>query len=95
MTFGKYIPVVSMVSHELRTPLNIISFSTTLLRRHSQQWTEEQKIQYLERIQTTVEQISQLLDEVLIIDKAEAGKLKFSPKPLDLAAFCCALVAAM
>jgi len=33
--------LVSMVSHEFRTPLNIISFSTSLLRRHSHQWTEE------------------------------------------------------
>ena len=86
---------VYMVSHEVRTPLNFISFSISSLRRHSHQWTEEKKRAFLDRIQIAVEQISQLLDEVLIIGKAEAGKLEFEPRPLDLAAFCGDLVAQM
>jgi len=86
---------VSMVCHEFRNPLDVVLFSTSLLRRHSHQWTESKKLQYLDYIQTAVEQISQLLDELLSIGKAEAGKLKFSPRPLDLAAFCCNLVAQM
>lgn len=84
---------VSMVSHEFRTPLNIISFSTSLLRRHSHQWTEEKKLQYLHRIQTAVEQLSQLWDGVLIIGRAEVGKLTFEPRALDLDQFCRDLVA--
>ena len=55
---------VSMVSHEFRNPLHIISFSTSLLKRHNHQWTEEKKQLYLERIQTAVEHLSQLMDEV-------------------------------
>lgn len=86
---------ICMLSHELRTPLNIVSFSTSLLRHHIHQWTEEKKLQYLDHIQTAVESISQLLDEVAIVGKAEAGKLKFEPRPLALAAFCCDLVAQM
>ena len=86
---------VSIIAHELRTPLNIISFSTSLLRRHSQKWTEEKKLQYLDHIQTAVEQLSQLLNEVLFLGKAEAEKLKFQPRHIDLAAFCCVLVAQM
>ncbi|MGL5077380.1 MAG: sensor histidine kinase, partial [Waterburya sp.] len=79
---------VSMVSHEFRTPLNIISFSTSLLKRYLQQWTEEKQLKYLDRLQTAVEQLSHLMDEVLIIGRAEAGKLKFDPQPLDLTLFC-------
>ena len=86
---------VSMVSHELRTPLNIISYSTSLLKRHTYHWTEEKKLQYLQRLQTAVEQINQLMDEVLIIDTAEAGKLQCEPKPLDLNLFCRDLLAEM
>jgi PAS domain S-box-containing protein len=85
--------LVSMVSHEFRKPLHIISFSTSLLKRHSHQWTEEKKIQYFDRIQTAVEQLSQLMDEVLLIGRAEAGKLTFSPRTLDLDQFCRNLVA--
>jgi PAS domain S-box-containing protein len=79
---------VSMVSHEFRTPLNIISFSTSLLKRYLQQWTEEKQLKYLDRLQTAVEQLNHLMDEVLIIGRAEAGKLKFDPQPLNLTLFC-------
>ena len=83
----------SIVSHEFRTPLNIISFSTSLLKRHSRQWTEEKKLDYIHRIQTGVEQLNHLLDQVLIISGAEAGKLTFEPRMLDLDQFCRDLVA--
>jgi PAS domain S-box-containing protein len=83
----------SMVSHEFRKPLHIISFSTSLMKLYSHQWTEEKKLQYLDRIQTAVEQLSQLMDEVLIIGRSDAGKLTFEPKALDLDQFCRNLVA--
>ncbi len=37
----------------------------------------------------------QLLDEVLLIGQAEAGKLKFEPKPMDLVPWCRDLVEGM
>ncbi|MBD1930399.1 MULTISPECIES: PAS domain S-box protein [Cyanophyceae] len=55
---------ISVFRHEFRNLLNIVSFSTSLLRRHSHQWTEEKKQPYIERIRTAVEQLSQLLDQV-------------------------------
>jgi signal transduction histidine kinase len=79
---------VSMVSHEFRTPLNIISFSTSLLKRHLNQWNETKQLKYLNRLQTAVGQLSSLMDEVLIIGKVEAGKLKFDPQSLNLDSFC-------
>jgi PAS domain S-box-containing protein len=79
---------VSMVSHEFRSPLNVISYSTSLLKRHSHHWSDEKKFQYLQRLQTSTEQISHLMDEVLLIGSAEAGKLQCELKPLDLNSFC-------
>ncbi|MHC5610588.1 MAG: PAS domain-containing sensor histidine kinase [Nostoc sp.] len=79
---------VSMVSHEFRSPLNVISYSTSLLTRHSYHWSDEKKLQYLQRIQTATEQISHLIDEVLLIGSAEAGKLQCELKLLDLNLFC-------
>lgn len=86
---------VSMVAHEFRNPLNIVSFSTSLLKRHSHQWNEQKKLQYLDQIQTAVEQLSHLMDEVLTIGKAEAGQLTFEPKQFNLDQFCRELVAQM
>ena len=79
---------ISMVSHEFRTPLHVISFSTSLLRRHRHHWSEEKILKYFYRLETAVEKLTQLMDEVLIVGRAEAGKLKFEPKPINLLQFC-------
>ncbi|MBP5972218.1 PAS domain-containing sensor histidine kinase [Brasilonema sp. CT11] len=80
--------LISMICHEFRSSLNLISFSTSLLKRHLHSWSEQKKLQCLQRVQTTIEQMNQLMDEVFIIDTVQAGKLKFEPKPLNLLQFC-------
>lgn len=80
--------LVSIISHEFRTPLNIISLSTSLLKRHHHRWTDEKKLEYLLRIQTAIEDISLLMDEVSTIGKGETEKQKFDPIPLNPIQFC-------
>lgn len=86
---------VSMVCHQFRTPLNIVSFSNSLLKRHIDEWTEEKTRPLLDHIQTAVEQLSHMLDDILLLAKAEAAKLNFDPQPLDLGEFCRELLAQM
>jgi PAS domain S-box-containing protein len=83
---------VSLVSHEFRTPLTIIQTSTELLEHYNHKWSDEKKQKHFTRIQSSVGRMTHLLDDVLTIGKAEAGKLKFEPSPLDLVAFCQDLV---
>jgi PAS domain S-box-containing protein len=83
---------ISMTSHEFRTPLTTIQSSAELLERYSQKWTPERKLTHLHRIQTSVKHMTKLLNDVLIIGKAEAGKLKLTPAPLELEKFCGDLV---
>ncbi|HEY9743961.1 MAG TPA: histidine kinase dimerization/phospho-acceptor domain-containing protein, partial [Coleofasciculaceae cyanobacterium] len=83
---------ISMTSHEFRTPLTTIQSSAELLERYSHKWPEDKKQTHLQRIQTAVKQMTRLLNDVLIIGKAEAGKLKLNPVPLDLENFCRHLV---
>ncbi|NEP01731.1 MAG: PAS domain S-box protein [Symploca sp. SIO2E9] len=83
---------VSLVSHEFRTPLTTIQFSAQILERYSDRLSDEKKLNHHYRIQCGVERITKLLDEVLLIGKAEVGKLKFEPAPMDLVAFCHELV---
>lgn len=83
---------ISMTSHEFRTPLTTIQSSAELLENYSHRWTEEKKLSHLLRIQTSVEHMTTLLNDVLILGKAEAGKLEFNPAPLDLENFCRNLV---
>jgi len=86
---------IHVVSHEFRTPLNNIAIATSSLIRYSNQWTEAEKLGYLHSIKTDVEQLSQLLDEVLTLSRAEIGKFPLNPKPLDLEQFCTNLISEM
>ncbi len=84
---------VSMLCHQFRTPLNVVSFSSDLLRRNINQWSEEKNRSYLDLIQDAVEQISELLDEILLFGKAEADGLKCEPRQLDMKQFCQSIIA--
>jgi signal transduction histidine kinase len=84
-----------MVSHEFRTPLTTIRSSAELLERYKNRLSDEKKQSHHQRIQSAVDRMTQLLDEVLLIGQAEAGKLKFEPKPMDIVAFCRELVEGM
>ncbi|WP_242041287.1 PAS domain-containing sensor histidine kinase [Leptolyngbya sp. FACHB-261] len=83
---------VTMTSHEFRTPLSIILCSAELLEHYSHKWTEQRKLEHFHRIQAVVKYITQLLDGVLVIGQAEAGKLEFKPVSIDLVKFCRSLV---
>ena len=91
--YNNKLKFVSMVSHELRSPLNIISFSTSLLKRHFNQWNETKKLEYFDRLQTAVGQLGNLMDEVLLIGRAESGKIKLNPQLLNVDTFCHELLA--
>jgi len=83
---------VSMTSHEFRTPLSTILLSAGLLERYSHRWPEEKKRQHLHRIQEACRNMTQLLEDVLTLGRAEAKKLPFNPTPLDLEQLCHELV---
>ena len=86
---------VTMTSHEFRTPLATILSSAELLEHYSHKWAERKKLQHLQRIQVAVKRMTGLLSDVLLIGKAEAGKLEFNPTLLDVTKFCRELVEEM
>ncbi|WP_071190003.1 PAS domain S-box protein [Trichormus sp. NMC-1] len=79
---------ITMASHEFRTPLAIISSSTGILQNFSDRLTTEKKHGHLEIIQKTIKHIVQLLDDVLMINRAEAERMEFNPEALDIIGFC-------
>lgn len=82
---------VSMTSHEFRTPLTTIQSSTELLEYYYQS-NDKRHLRHLKRIQTAVAHMTQMLNDILLIGEAEAGKWDFKPNPLDLVEFCRCLV---
>ncbi|NJP08840.1 MAG: sensor histidine kinase [Leptolyngbyaceae cyanobacterium RU_5_1] len=79
---------VSMASHEFRTPLTAIRTAIEILERFGDAASEEKKREYFQRIRTALQNINQLMEDVLTIGKAEAGKPEFHPTWLDLEEFC-------
>ena len=79
---------VALVSHEFRTPLTIIQSSTDLLENYNHKLSDEKKFKLFGRVQGAVRRMTHLLEDVLLIGKAEAGKLNFKPSAMDLMAFC-------
>jgi PAS domain S-box-containing protein len=75
---------IAMASHEFRTPLTTIQASVDLLRRYSDRMSEAQKQDNLVSIRREIVTLTELLDGILTIGRAEAGRLDFEPRGLDL-----------
>lgn len=83
----------SMASHEFRTPLSSILAAAQILERAGDKWSEKEKRERnLQRIQSSVKNMIQLLDDILTINRAETGNLDFNPHDLNLQEFCRLLV---
>ncbi|NEU82886.1 PAS domain S-box protein [Nostoc sp. UIC 10630] len=79
----------SMASHEFRTPLSTALVAAQLLESCQDEWDNSSKrLRNLQRIQLSVKNMVQILDDILTINRAETGKLEFNPKLLDLEEFC-------
>ncbi|NER48476.1 MAG: response regulator [Symploca sp. SIO1A3] len=83
---------VSMLSHDFRNPLNTILLSTGLLQETTYKLTKEKKLNHFRLIRSAISNMTQLLDEVLLIGKADSGRLKFQPTLLVLEQFCYQLI---
>lgn len=72
------------MSHELRTPMNsIIGYTDLLLDGVDGPINEEQE-KSLRKIAANARHLLQLINDVLDISKIESGKMKLSPKEIDI-----------
>lgn len=79
----------SMASHEFRTPLSTALAAAQLLETSQTTWENtEKRLRNLHRIQNAVKNMVQLLDDILTINRAETGRLEFSPQLFNLKEFC-------
>ena len=79
---------VSMLSHDFRNPLTTILASAGLLQNGDGKLSEERKRAICQRIRAASYNMAHLLDEVLLIGRADSGKLECQPTLLDLESFC-------
>lgn len=83
---------VSMISHDFRTPLTSIRGFADLLRYGEQALTPELQTRYFDKIESAVEHLLHLLNEVLLIGSIEAQSVKCQPIATNLEKFCQELI---
>lgn len=79
---------VTVASHEFRTPLATILSSSSLISKYTTTADNEKRQKHIQRIKTTVNGLTEILNDFLSIGKLEEGKIKSIPVLLDLKAFC-------
>ncbi len=83
---------VSMLSHDIRNPLNTILLAAGLLQKHNEELSNDGKINHLQLIRSAIKNVSNLLDEALLIGKSDSGKLSYQPQIINLEKLCHELV---
>lgn len=78
----------SMVSHEFRTPLSVIIGSAQLLQENLKDSVEASRLKKLNQIQTSAKLMTQLLNDILTLARADAGKLECQPELIEMQFFC-------
>jgi len=82
----------SMVSHEFRTPLSLILGSSQLLEERLKYEVSSDRLKSLYRIQSSAKLMTQLLNDILMVSRADAGKLDFNPNWIEIQGFCLNLI---
>ena len=72
------------MSHEIRTPLNsIVGFSQILMNQAKEYNFPREVLRYLDNIQISGQNLSELINNILDLSKIEAGKMDVSIEPLN------------
>jgi signal transduction histidine kinase len=66
---------VSMASHEFRTPLSTVLSSASLLAKYTEAGEQEKRDKHIQRIKSSVHNLTDILNEFLSIGKIEDGKI--------------------
>ncbi|MCC3586921.1 MAG: response regulator [Microcoleus sp. PH2017_29_MFU_D_A] len=83
---------VSMAYHDLNTPLTTIQLSAEMLEDSDLKISPGTTNKNVNRIKKAVSNMSELLDDILMLSKAEAGKLSLNLNELNVTEFCTSIL---
>ena len=75
---------ISIVSHELRTPLTPIKNALSILASGRCGHLEENAIKFVDMAKRNVENLTNIINDILDINKIEAGKMDFNYKLMNI-----------
>lgn len=79
---------VSTASHEFRTPLSVILSSIQFIESYSRPGQEEKRGKHIERIKSSVKNLTELLNDFLSLEKLEQERVETSPSSFNLHHLC-------
>ncbi len=78
---------VSMASHEFRTPLSTVLSSSYLLQQYTRGEDQPKRDKHLQRIISSVNLLTDILNDFLSVGKIEEGKIQLRRSDLELPSF--------
>lgn len=84
---------VSMASHEFRTPLTSILSSASLIEKYPKEEEQAKRLQHINRIKNSVNNMTEILEEFLSVGKLAEGRVETHISEIVLAPFFQELIA--
>ena len=82
---------VALTSHEFRTPLATILSSVELMEDFGPGLPETERRELFKLVKGAIARMTAMLDQVLLIGRADSDRLEYRPAPLDAAALAAAV----
>ena len=79
--------LLSMASHEFRTPLSTIQLSTSLIQRYAEEISNPKLETHIRKIKSAIANLTVILDDFLLLEKAESNKITLQISCFDLQDF--------
>jgi signal transduction histidine kinase len=76
---------IGVISHELRTPVTTIFGLSRILRRRDATLDEPTRRQAIVDIEEEADRLTRLIEDLLVLSRAERGRVEFDPEPINLA----------
>lgn len=83
---------VSIASHEFRTPLSTIMTSISLIGAYNKEGQEDKRKKHIDRINSAVNNLTNILNDYLSLDKLGQGKVEIIKESFDLHRFASEIV---
>lgn len=78
---------VSMASHEFRTPLTTMMSSLSLVTKYGEANDKENQVKHVSKIKTSINNLTDILNDFLSISKLEEGKIENVPENINVKTF--------